>query len=407
MVEILIWTLRGKPLPVNGISGGEWFLVIFLSLIGTGLYAFHTRVGWPPTRIRMHGIEMFGEAFDYTIEEKKTQIGKNRRVILENLRGNSRITGADTTDIIVSGRKTVRSMSRDSADNVNRNTQLEVIEQADAIVIRTNQNRAAEERYVTADLEITLPKGVNIQARGRDGDFEINNLQGRVEIDSDHAGVRVQNLGGDLRVNVRRSDLIRAQSVQGTVELQGRGNDVELENVQGQVTIDGSWGGELHFRNLAKPVRFQGIQAELQVQKNNQRSPAGPRLPERRFHHRANNSSRPHERLLRCTSHRLQFVSRNRSSARRRGSQAWPAVTKNGCRSSKRHCRSGDTRDAKFTLKAQVAKGEVENEYGDALRVSDEGRGGSITGNVGEGPSIAITTERGHIAIRKADDTPQ
>ena len=29
LVEILIWTVRGKPLPANGISGGEWFLVDF------------------------------------------------------------------------------------------------------------------------------------------------------------------------------------------------------------------------------------------------------------------------------------------------------------------------------------------------------------------------------------------
>ena len=61
---------------------------------------------------------------------------------------------------------------------------------------------------------------------------------------------------------------------------------------------------------------------------------------------------------------------------------------------------------AKFALKAQVAKGEVENDYGEPLRVSDEGRGGQITGAVGEGPSIAITTERGRVLIRKADDTP-
>ncbi len=39
------------------------------------------------------------------------------------------------------------------------------------------------------------------------------------------------------------------------MDLQGRGNDVELESVQGQVTIDGSWGGELHFRDIAKPLR--------------------------------------------------------------------------------------------------------------------------------------------------------
>jgi DUF4097 and DUF4098 domain-containing protein YvlB len=406
LIEILIWAIRGKPLPVNGISGGEWFMVIFLSLVGTGLYAFHTNVGWPPTRIRMHGIEMFGEAFDYTIEEKKTQIGKSRRVILENLRGNTRITGADTTDVIVSGRKTVRSMSRDSADNVNQNTQLEVIEQADAIVIRTNQNRASEERYVTADLEITLPKGVNIQARGRDGDFEINNLQGGVEIDSDRAGVRVQNLGGDLRINVRRSDLIRAEGVQGTVELQGRGNDVELENVKGQVTIDGSWGGELHFRNLVKPVRYQGMQAELQVQKI-----GGDLRLGRGF---LNGDSITGPIILRgrtkgCCDVRLTDFSSSLEMTVQRGDvelrpgRPLPKMDVD--------VRNGTVDlaipgDAKFALKAQVGKGEVENEYGDALRVSDEGRGGSITGNVGEGPSIAITTERGHIAIRKADDIP-
>src|SRR3954447_19406954 len=63
LVEIFIWAVRGKALPTNGVSGGEWFLVVFLSLVGTGLYTFHTRVGWPPARFRMHGIEMFGEAF--------------------------------------------------------------------------------------------------------------------------------------------------------------------------------------------------------------------------------------------------------------------------------------------------------------------------------------------------------
>ena len=56
---------------------------------------------------------------------------------------------------------------------------------------------------MTADLEITAPAGASVQARGRDGDYDINDLQGNVEIESDRAGVRVQNIGGSLRVNVR------------------------------------------------------------------------------------------------------------------------------------------------------------------------------------------------------------
>ena len=270
LIEIVIWAARGRSLPAKGVSGGEWVLVVFLSLLGTGLYAFHSRVGWwGPSRFRIHGIEMFGEAFDYTIDERKITAGKNPRIILENLRGNVRITGGDMAYVRVNGRKTVRSMTRETADRLNDSTSLDVEQEADAIVIRTNQNRAQDERYVSADLEIALPSGASIQARGRDGDYDINDLQGNVEIDSDRAGVRAQNLGGSLRINVRRSDVIRAQAVKGTVDLQGRGNDVELENVQGQVTIDGAWGGELHFRDIAKPLRFQGVQAELQVQRVN------------------------------------------------------------------------------------------------------------------------------------------
>ena len=48
---------------------------------------------------------------------------------------------------------------------------------------------------------------------------------------------------------MRRSDMIRAQGVKGTVDLQGRGNDVELENVQGQVTIDGPGEESCIFAN--------------------------------------------------------------------------------------------------------------------------------------------------------------
>jgi DUF4097 and DUF4098 domain-containing protein YvlB len=406
LVEIVIWTVRGKPLPNSGVSGGEWVLVVFLSIIGTGLYTFNTRVGWPPTRIRMHGIEMFGEAFDYTLEEKKAPAAKSRRIVLENLRGNTRVIGADTTEIRVTGRKTVRSMSRDSADEVNRITELEVVEQGDATLIRTNQNRVHEERYVTADLEVTVPKGSSIQARGRDGDFDINDLQGSIEIDSDRAGVRVQNIGGNVRVNVRRSDLVRAQSVEGAVELQGRGNDVELESVKGQVTIDGSWGGELHFRNLAKPLRFQGVQAELQVQKI-----SGDLRLGRGF---LNGESLTGPVVLRghnkgCCDVRLSdFNSSLELSVQRGDVDLRPGVpvpkmdvdVRNG------NVDLAIPKGAKFNLKAHVDKGEVDNEYGDPLRTSDEARGGSISGNVGEGSSISITSERGRIMVRKAEEAP-
>ena len=64
-----------------------------------------------------------------------------------------------------------------------------------------------------------------------------------------------------------RSDLIRAVDVKGRVDLQGRGSDVELENIAGQVTINGAYSGTLEFKNLAKPLQFEGARnTELHVQ---------------------------------------------------------------------------------------------------------------------------------------------
>jgi hypothetical protein len=406
LIEIVIWAVRGKPLPVSGVSAGEWVLVFFLTVLGTALHAFHTHVGWPPVHLGMRGIEMFGEAFDYAIDEKKVPAGKSKRLILDHLRGNTRIVGSDLAEVRVSGRKTVRSLSRDAANEIDRLTVLELTEQGDAILVRTNQSRAAEERFVTADLEISVPKAFTVEARGRDGEIDINDLEGGIDIDSDRAGVRVKNIGGNVRVNVRRSDIVRATEVKGELELQGRGGDVELDNIQGQVTIDGSWGGELHFRNLAKPLRYQGMQAELQIQKIAGEARLG------RGYIQAESLQGPviiRGRSKGCCDVRLtDFSSALELNVQRGDLELRPGMP---VPQMDVEVRNGAVDlvlppKAKFNLKAHVEKGEVDNEFGDPLRASDERRGGSITGGVADGPTITITSERGRISVRKGDGAP-
>jgi hypothetical protein len=61
---------------------------------------------------------------------------------------------------------------------------------------------------------------------------------------------------------------------------------------------------------------------------------------------------------------------------------------------------------ASFDLTAIAKRGEVENEFGEPLRVVDKGRGrddgATLTGSVGPGPSLKLTTGRGTITVRKA-----
>ncbi|HET8547846.1 MAG TPA: DUF5668 domain-containing protein, partial [Bryobacteraceae bacterium] len=231
LLEILFWAIRRAPLPVRGLSGGEWALVVLVCLFGSGAFAFHRHVGWTPARLRLHGIEMFGEAYDFDLIEKKIATGKTPRIYVENLRGNTRIAGADVSEIRVSGRKTIRALKRGDAEHAERVTQLELVQQGDTFVIRTNQERADPHHRVTADLEIAVPKGATIEARGRRGDFDITDIAGNVQVESDNAGVRVQNIGGGLRANLRRSDIMRAVAVKGGVEIQGHSDNLEIENV--------------------------------------------------------------------------------------------------------------------------------------------------------------------------------
>ena len=97
--------------------------------------------------------------------------------------------------------------------------------------------------------------------------FRHDRRGGNVEITSDNAGVRLQNIGGDARIDLRNSDIVRAVGVKGAFDLKGRGADIDLQNIDGQVTMSGAYSGVMQFRNLAKPLRFNGAADRSQHRK--------------------------------------------------------------------------------------------------------------------------------------------
>jgi hypothetical protein len=199
---------------------------------------------------------------------------------------------------------------------------------------------------------------------------------------------------------------VRALNVAGNVDLQGRGDDVELENVEGQVTIEGSWSGELQFRRLSKPLHFQGRQAEVNVQRVDGEVRVG-----RGFVHgeslvgpvmlRSNNKGCCDVRLSDFTSSLVVDVERGDVDLRPRNPMPKIDV----------ELRNGNVelflpKDAKFNLRARAERGELQNDYGDPLATVESDRGGTITGSVGDGAAITITNGRGLIAVRKLEDEP-
>ncbi len=405
LAEILFWAATEKELPARGMSGGEWILIVFLCMIGLSVHTVRGMEGWwPRSGITMGGIDMFGESFEYPIASEKAVL-KTPRVIIESFRGNARITGVDATTVKVSGRKTIRSMEQSGADRANQDSPFEITGDANEITIRTNQDRVSGNHRVTAELEITVPKGATIEAHGRTGDFDVSDVAGNVEIVSDNAGVRLQNIGGEVKIDTRRSDIIRAVNVKGLVDLKGRGQDVELQDIDGQVTIAGTYSGVIQFRNISKPLRFQGQQTDLNIEK----LPGQVRMALGDF--TATNLVGPIRLTTRSRDvHISDFTNSLEVSVERGDIELRPGklpIAKMDV-----HAHFGDVEVslpslAKFDLTGITARGDTYTDFGAPLHTERNGNGGSIRGSSG-GPVINLQTERGKMTVRKAtaDDKP-
>ena len=137
--------------------------------------------------------------------------------------------------------------------------------QGDTITVRTNQDRNPTSGKISEDLEITVPSRVSVEVHGNNGDYDVSEVNGTVDLQADRSDVRLNKIGGNARVEMQRSDLVRAADLKGKLDLQGKGSDIELENIAGEVTINGSYSGNLEFKNLAKALHFESPNTDLRV----------------------------------------------------------------------------------------------------------------------------------------------
>lgn len=401
LVEVGMDAARGRlDLARRSFSGGEIVLIVFICLIGAGLYSAH-RHG---VRFGVRGLEMFGDQYEYSISQQTPAAGVER-VVIENPRGNIRVTGADVQEVRVTGQKLVRALSKSEADHTHGITPL-VIGGAGGsrLVLRVNQDRIPDSRRVSLDLEVSVPRGVTVEVHGRSGDCDVSDIAGGVEISSDRADVRLNKIGGNTRMELGRSGLVRVVDLKGNVDLQGRGADVELENVAGQVTINGSYSGTLAFKNIARPLRFQSQRTELRVE----RVPGQITMDLGDFN--ASNVVGP-----------LRLNAANRDVRIQEFTEALELETDRGdieltpgklpLPKIEARSRSGKIElvlppKSNFQLEASTDHGEAINEFGPAIRKEAEGRSASLKGKVGQGPTIHLTTERGNVSVRRSDMGP-
>jgi DUF4097 and DUF4098 domain-containing protein YvlB len=399
LAEIAFLASRNQPLPKRGVSGGEWGLIIFISLVAGGMwFTLDTRDKIRSGRINMRGLQIFGETFEYPVSANLNTT-KTPRIIVENRRGNVRLVGSDRESIQVSGHTSIMNLDRAGADRINDRIKLELTAQGDQVVIRTNHERGGTDNRVESDLEIQVPKGSTVECRGTYGDFDVSQIAGNLEVNSENAGVRGQDIGGNVRVDLRRSDVVRLTRVKGNVDVKGaRADDLELVEVAGQVIVEGEFRGSLDFRKIDKGLRFTSDRTNLNVERLRGRvhisdgdmeveDILGPmKLRSRSKDVRVSGFSSPMEIDLERGDIELSPGS----------STLGTVIAKTSSGSVTMHL----PENSRYDLDAVTRRGEVDNLFGSPLERREEDRGGSIRGRNG-GPRIILETGRGSMTITK------
>jgi DUF4097 and DUF4098 domain-containing protein YvlB len=347
VIEIVIWKTQDKPLPAHGVSGGEWLLAVFICLFGSGLHAAQNfSSGFAsgfPGQIRIDGMDLLGEPFEYPLTEVQKESSRAPHIVLENFRGDARISGNDTAQVKVTGRRMVRTIDRTQADRMNHSIAVEITGDTDNLVIRPHHEPAMEARRVTYNLEITVPKGARVEIHGQGGDFNVEDLAGVVLI-SERGDIRLRNISGPSQVNLRRGDIhVEAARVAGQVEISS--GDVDASNVTGPLKISGR-SGDVKVTNVTGAIDVDMTRGDLELRPVQVTGPI-------RAHSRAGDIS-----------------------------LALPP-------------------SAQFSMDASTARGDMNSDFSE-LRADKSGRRGTIQGSVGKGPTVELRTERGDVAVRKS-----
>lgn len=401
-IEVTIRFLRGSAIPTNGVSGGAWFVIVLICLAGASMFEFRQPGHWWSNTDWGRGFNeaFLGDDHEYIIEPQQKPVGAAPHVILENFRGDAKVTGADANQISISGHKSIRSVEAAEADRADKQTPVEIIIRGNTVTIRCHQDQAGSRAVVTSNLEISVPKRASLEATGTAGDFDVSSLAGDVDLSSGNAGVHLDDIGGNVKVDTRQSDVVRCTNVQGSVDLRGHGADVEVTKAGREVNINGDYSGTVSLRELPQPVRVENLRTILSVQS----VPGEIRLD--RGSLTAENIVGPVKLTAHSTDVSIDGWQNGLDLAVDRGDiDLRPGHLP--LSSMVVHTRSGNIElsipdAAKFQLTASTDHGDIENEFSDTLKAQSSGSSAKLEGSIGGGPDLNLTTERGSITLRKS-----
>jgi DUF4097 and DUF4098 domain-containing protein YvlB len=238
------------------ISAGEVFLVLGLLML-VGVFALADII---PGKIDMEGPVM-GNSYSFDAEVAPRAVPANARVTIRGARGDISVRPADTQEILVTAKKTVRAWSQKDAQRIADPVKVEIAQNGDTYEVRVLNAESGSSR-VAVDLEVSVPQKAVLTIRNERGDIEVSDISGELAITTQHGDVDVRGAGADVGVETRSGD-VKVSDVKGNVKISGKGGQVEVTDATGGLTVDGEFYGPIRAEKVLKGVRFVSQRTDL------------------------------------------------------------------------------------------------------------------------------------------------
>lgn len=382
-----------------GVGFGTIVLMIFIILTGLSA-AKMTGVNWRGIGDQM-GISdedwppRFGNS--YTYEDRVEQdfpSGGSLKIV--NDRGSVNVNSSDDGKIRVLVHKRVWAGSQEDADSANAGTKPQIQVNGTSVTVNANTSNAGN-KDVQADMDVFLPRKAEVTLDTRRGDVNVVSRDGTVRLSHQRGQANVEDINGDVFFTCDRVS-VRATRIAGSLTIQGRVEDLNVEGVSGNITLEGDSDNDVRLAKVDKSVKFKSPRTDIELAAvQGDFSMDNEDL-------RASAVAGPVKILTQSKEIQLSDVS---GDVRIEDSNAdiQLQVTKPGNYDIRN--RRGDIMlimpaKAAFSIDGNTRHGDVNSDFSE-LRVTNTDADGRITGTLGKGgPHLQISNDGADINIRRA-----
>jgi DUF4097 and DUF4098 domain-containing protein YvlB len=387
-------------LPHRGIGAGG--ILLLIAIVVAGLSATQAaRFNWSEVRDNLNIDDsdldnIFGDTYSFDDHLEQAIPPATTSLRINNDHGAVRVSFSSDNKISVTVRKRVGAESQSDSDKYNAETKPTLTTTGGMLTLEA-RTQAAGSHPVQTDLDVSIPRKMDLHVISRRGDVSVTGRDGEVDINNQRGDVSVEDVTGNVKLNLEKSSA-KVEQITGDVHIGGRLNEVSVTDVKGGAQFEGEFGESVKLARITKNVTFKSSRTDMEFS----RIDGDLDLDSDDLH--ADQLTGPVHLTTRSKQVRLEDVS---GDVRLQDENGGVEVSMRSLGNVQIDSRNGDINlslpdKAGFHVDARTRDGEIQSDFPE-LKIDNNDHESKATGTVGNAAShIVLNNEHDGIEIRRA-----